>query len=251
MAILGKDSSSHYSDSAAPIDELGDQKRKILWHLKTVGEAGLEDLSKFLKISRMAVHKHLVALEERGLVESSDSRRGRVGRPRALYKLSERSRSVFPKSYSAVALCALKFIENNIGRAGVEQALRERQSEIFEKYYPELKGLDLDGKVKLLAKLRDDEGYMAESRKLPSGKYLILEHNCPIIQLAQNFWEACSTETELFENLIGAKVETTHRAAKGDLVCRFLIDPKKRSGGSSREASDDDPFPLESKSNSD
>ena len=58
--------------------------------------------------------------------------------------------------------------------------------------------------------------------------HILLEYNCPIIQVAEKHWEACSTETQLFEKLLDAKVETTHRAAKGDLICEFLIKEKKR-----------------------
>jgi len=39
--------------------------------------------------------------------------------------------------------------------------------------------------------------------------------------------EACSTETELFEKLLEADVEATHRAAKGDLIYKFLINQRK------------------------
>jgi predicted ArsR family transcriptional regulator len=70
---------------------------------------------------------------------------------------------------------------------------------------------------------------MAESEREPKnyGKHFLLEYNCPIIHIAENHWEACSTETELFEKLLGADIETTHRAAKGDLVCKFVIKERK------------------------
>jgi predicted ArsR family transcriptional regulator len=208
-------------------DSFGDTKKAILWRLKSRGESDLVDLAKTLKISRMAVHKHLVALEERGLVESEEVKKGRVGRPKITYRLSSRGKMTFPRAYGGVAKCALKFIEKKLGKKAVEQMLRERQSEIFARYSGELKELEFDDRVKKLAELRDSEGYMAESRKLPSSKYVLFEHNCPIIQLAEDYWEACTTETELFRNLLGAKVEATHRAAKGDLVCRFMIEPRE------------------------
>jgi predicted ArsR family transcriptional regulator len=215
------------SDSVA--EGFGDQKKKILWNLKVMGEAGLEELSNTLGISRMAVHKHLAALQERGLVESNSVKKG-VGRPRAAYRLTSASRTLFPKSYSAVATCALQFIDKKLGRGAVEEVLHERQSDLFKKYQKPLEKLELDDRVKELAKLRDSEGYMAEVKKLRSGKYVMLEHNCPIIQIAQEYWEACTTERELFENLLGVAVDTTHRAVKGDLVCRFLIDQKRSRG---------------------
>jgi predicted ArsR family transcriptional regulator len=54
-----------------------------------------------------------------------------------------------------------------------------------------------------------------------------LEYNCPIIHIAEKHWEACFTETELFEKLLGANIETTHRGAKGDLKWKFLIKERK------------------------
>ena len=120
-----------------------------------------------MKISRMAVHKHLTVLQKRGLVESIETR-GHVGRPRMLYQLTSQSKTVFPKSYSAIATHALDFIERNMGKEGIEKVLRERQSELFDQYYKRLKDLDFDKRVKELAKIRDEEGYMAESKKIIS-----------------------------------------------------------------------------------
>jgi predicted ArsR family transcriptional regulator len=191
-------------------------------------QAGLQELAQAMKVSRMAVHKHLALLQKRGLVESVETR-GRVGRPRMMYQLTSESKTIFPKSYSTIATHALDFIERNMGKKGVEKVLRERQGELFDKYYRRLGNLDFDMKVRELAKIRDEEGYMAEAKKesRSAGKYALLEYNCPIIHIAENHWEACSTETELFKKLLDTNIETTHRAAKGDMICKFLIKEKK------------------------
>ena len=211
-------------------DGFSEPKKKILYYLKVMQQAGLEELAKVMKVSRMAVHKHLVLLQNRGLVEGIENR-GHVGRPRMVYQLTSQSKTVFPKSYSAIATHALDFIERNMGKEGIEKVLRERQTELFDQYYKRLKDLDFDKQVKELARIRDEEGYIAESKKESKrsggGKHVLLEYNCPIIHIAEKHWEACSTETELFEKLLGANIETTHRAAKGDLICKFVIKENK------------------------
>ena len=210
-------------------DGFSEPKKKLLYYLKVMQQAGLEELANVMKVSRMAVHKHLALLQQRGLVQALETR-GRVGRPRMMYQLTSQSKTVFPKSYSAIATHALDFIERNMGKEGVEKVLRERQSELFDKYYKRLKDLDFDKQVKELARIRDEEGYMAESKKDLKGssrKHILLEYNCPIIHIAEKHWEACSNETELFEKLLGANIETTHRAAKGDLICKFIIKERK------------------------
>jgi predicted ArsR family transcriptional regulator len=203
-------------------------KKKLLYYLKIMQQAGLEELANVMKVSRMAVHKHLDLLQLRGLVEGIEIR-GHVGRPRMVYQLTSQSKSVFPKSYGAIATHALDFIERNMGKEGVKKVLYERQGELFDQYYKRLKGLDFNKQVKELARIRDEEGYIAESRSKSDGKHVLLEYNCPIIHIAEKHWEACSTETELFEKLLGANIDTTHRAAKGDLICKFVI--KKRKEG--------------------
>ncbi|MDQ3883723.1 MAG: helix-turn-helix transcriptional regulator [Thermoproteota archaeon] len=204
-------------------------KKKILYYLKVMQQAGLEELANVMQISRMAVHKHLTTLQNRGLVEGVETR-GHVGRPRMAYQLTTQSKTVFPKSYSAIATYALDFIERNMGKEAVQKVLHERQNELFDQYYKRLKDLDFNERIKELAKIRDEEGYMAESRKeSKSGgaKYVLLEYNCPIIHIAEKHWEACTTETELFEKLLDAEITTTHRAAKGDSICKFAIKERK------------------------
>src|SRR6187200_641072 len=182
-------------------DGFSEPKKKLLYYLKIMQQAGLEELANVMKVSRMAIHKHLELLQKRGLVEAIETR-GHVGRPRMMYQLTSQSKTVFPKSYGAIATHALDFIERNMGKEAVEKVLQERQSELFDQYYNRLKDLDFDERVKELAKIRDEEGYIAESKKESKsgggGKYVLLEYNCPIIHIADKHWEACSTETELF-----------------------------------------------------
>lgn len=211
-------------------DGFSEPKKKLLYYLKIMQQAGLEELANVMKVSRMAVHKHLALLQKRGLVEGVETR-GRIGRPRMMYQLTSQSKTVFPKSYSAIATYAFDFIEKNMGKEAVEKVLRERQSELFDQYYKRLRDLEFDKQVKELARIRDEEGYIAESKKeskSSGGKHVLLEYNCPIIHIAEKHWEACTTETELFEKLLDADIETTHRAAKGDSICKFVIKERKR-----------------------
>jgi len=210
-------------------DGFSEPKKKLLYYLKVMQQAGLKELANVMKVSRMAIHKHLTVLQMRGLVEGVETR-GRIGRPRMVYQLTSQSKTVFPKSYSAIATYAFDFIERNMGKEAVEKVLRERQSELFDQYYKRLRDLEFDKQVKELARIRDEEGYIAESKKESSsgGKHVLLEYNCPIIHIAEKHWEACTTETELFEKLLDADIETTHRAAKGDSICKFVIKERKR-----------------------
>src|SRR6266849_5757430 len=203
-------------------------KGEILLILKRQGQTDLQTLAEHLRISKMAVHKHAQELEERGLIERIPVR-GTTGRPRLALRLAPSATSLFPRAYAGVTCAALAYIEEKLGRKGVEEALRRRQSETLVGYKQKVNADSLAGRVEQLTTLRDQEGYMAEEKKAGPSKYEILEHNCPIIAIAENYWEACTVENEMFRKVLDANVETTHRVVDGANVCRFLITPKARN----------------------
>jgi predicted ArsR family transcriptional regulator len=55
-------------------DGFSEPKKKLLYYLKVMQQAGLEELANVMKVSRMAVHKHLGLLQQRGLVEAVETR---------------------------------------------------------------------------------------------------------------------------------------------------------------------------------
>jgi len=206
----------------------GSTKREILLILKREGQSDLQTLAGRLRISKMAIHKHAQELEERGLIERIPVR-GATGRPRLALRLAPTATSLFPRAYAGVTCAALAYIEEKLGRKAVEEALRRRQAETLTGYRDHVKAETLAERVHQLAGLRDREGYMAEDRQAGSSKFEILEHNCPILAVAENYWEACTVENELFRKVLDANVETTHRVVGGDNVCRFLVTPKRRT----------------------
>jgi DeoR family suf operon transcriptional repressor len=206
----------------------GSTKREILLVLKRQGQSDLEGLAKHFHISKMAVHKHIQELEEQGLIQRV-TLRGAKGRPRHGLQLAAKSSNLFPKAYAGVTCAALAYIEEKLGRKAVEEALRLRQSETLPVYKEQVNGETLADRVHQLAQLRDRDGYIAEDKKTGPSKFEILEHNCPIIAIAENYWEACTVENEMFRKVLDANVETTHRVVDGANVCRFLITPKGRN----------------------
>jgi DeoR family transcriptional regulator, suf operon transcriptional repressor len=197
-------------------------KKQILLTLKRSGSVSLGDLARILGISKMATLKHVTALEARGLLERS-SRPGGRGRPRAFFNLSEGSKSLFPEAYTHMTLCALRFIEEKLGREAIVRLLEQRAQEVLDANRRRIPSEGLREKVSELAKIRDEGGYMAELGRSGKNTVEMLEHNCPIMAVAQEYPEACGIEREMFQKLLRADVETSHRVVAGDPVCRFLI----------------------------
>lgn len=197
-------------------------KKQILLTLKRQGAVSLSDLAESLGISKMATLKHLAVLEGKGLVERSSRAAGR-GRPRAFFALSRGSAGLFPVAYTHMTLCALRFIEEKIGREAVERLLKQRAQEVLDANRNRVPDGSLKERVAELVKIRDEGGYMAELGPVRRNVVEMMEHNCPIMAVAEAYPEACGVEREMFQKLLSADVETSHRVVAGDAVCRFLI----------------------------
>src|SRR5262249_22236529 len=85
-------------------------KATLLSTLKRRGELSLRELAETLHVSRVAALRHLVALEGERLVTRRYAPAG-VGRPRAIFRLTERAAVLFPQAYAQIGVCALEFIE--------------------------------------------------------------------------------------------------------------------------------------------
>jgi predicted ArsR family transcriptional regulator len=197
-------------------------KKQILLTLKRDGSVSLGDLARGLGLSKMATLKHLNALEAKGLLERS-SRSGGRGRPRAIFALTQKSSGLFPEAYTHMTLCALRFIEDKLGRDAIVRLLEQRAQEVLDVNRRRVPEAGLREKVSALAKIRDEGGYMAEVGRAGKNTVEMLEHNCPIMAVAEAYPEACGIEREMFQKLLHADVETSHRVVAGDPVCRFLI----------------------------
>ena len=203
-------------------------KQEILLYLKKHGTTDLKTLSAALNLTKMGILKHITALEELGYIDRQ-TEKALKGRPKVLFKLSEQTRdNVFPNNYSSLTNYCLGFIEDNFGTQAVEKALKERNKELMTKYEKEVHGDTLQERVTNLRMLRDKEGYMAEQAKGPDGSFELQEFNCPIFRIAEKYSYTCTLEREMFEELLDASVNTTHRVIDGQNVCRFFISRQQK-----------------------
>ncbi len=201
-------------------------KRGILLLLKRSPNASLAEVAHELGFSKVAALGHLQKLESDGLVERS-YRAGQVGRPRVHFRLSPGAAELFPQGYTEMSLCALEFIERRLGRGAVAELLSQRATEVADRYRGRVAEGPLPHRVRELAQVRTEGGYMAEVGARRPGSVGLVEHNCPILAIAERFPEACDTERRMFESLLRANVQVSHRVVAGDPVCRFLIRERK------------------------
>jgi predicted ArsR family transcriptional regulator len=188
----------------------------VLDLLKVHGPSNVPTLARLKGVNANAVRQQLSALEREGLVEVRVEKR-KVGRPTHLYALTPKAEALFPQAYGPLALSLLRLLRETEGEAKIRRLLERRSRELLARYRERLAGKSLGEKWQELARIRDEEGYMARV----TGRGLT-EHHCPIAAIAREFPEVCRLEKLLFEAALGSNLDRTEHLASGGRACVYV-----------------------------
>jgi len=201
---------------------------KILFFLKTRGPATAAALAKVLRITPMGVRQHLGRLAGDGLVVHGDERRG-VGRPKRHWHLTEKATLRFPDTHAQMTVEILGAAKAVFGQRGLDRLIRQRERETLARYKAAMRGArSMTERVRRLAALRSEEGYMAECTAGPDGHLLLVENHCPVCAAAQTCEGLCRSELAVFRSVLsGAAVERTDHILAGARRCAYRIEPRR------------------------
>lgn len=196
----------------------------ILRLLKRRGEARAEALAQALGMTPSGIRQHLTCLERDGLVQHREHREG-PGRPRHLYALTAAADGFFPRAYAELMNELLDYASDEdadlVGRLfsrRAERRLADAQARTVGKPFAE--------QVAAVADLLDEDGYLAQCEERPDGSFLLTEHNCAVLGVAQRFGHACSSELEFLRGALpGAEVERESHILSGAHACAYAIRP--------------------------
>ena len=214
------------SEPAVPQPTPSALRRSILVHLRRTGPSSPDTIATALGASRSGVAQQLRALDVAGLVAHTSERHG-VGRPRHLYDVTPDAQDLFPSNYGGLAAGLLSAIVEVGGEALVEDifAARRRQAGLsLRNRLGESLPADasLEDRVRELARLQDEVGYLSEARIDEDGIRLV-EHNCALLDVARDGGAPCRAELDLFREVLGAHVVRERHIAAGDRCCEYRI----------------------------
>ncbi|NLR75208.1 helix-turn-helix transcriptional regulator [Leeia aquatica] len=198
---------------------------QILYLLKTRGAQTAQTLADALDLTPMGARKHLLALEAKGLLQSEERAEG-VGRPGRYWMLTDAGHARFPDRHSDLTLQLIDQVRSLFGEAGLDQLIAAREQQARQHYQAALASqADLASKVTTLARLRSEEGYMAEAQRDEDGHWLLLENHCPICAAARQCQGFCRAELTLFQHSLGPafKVERSEHLLAGARRCTYRI----------------------------
>ena len=202
-------------------------RRAILIHLRQAGPSSPDALAASLGASRTGILQQLHALEAAGLVSHAAEKHG-VGRPRHVYDVTADAQGLFPTDYGGFASGLVKAIEAVGGEDLVEQVFAARRRQIGDRVRRRMgeqlqDNASLVAKVRALAVLQDEAGYLAEAVVGPDGAIRLREHNCAIDKIARRTSAPCDAELALFREILGENVVRETHIASGDRCCSYLI----------------------------
>ena len=203
---------------------------RVLLLLKTIGAETAARMATRLKVTTMAVRQHLAVLQEEGLVDYVDERQ-KVGRPARVWCLTPKANDCFPDRHTELAVGMLQAVQGAFGEDGLERLITATTQQQIEAYSVRMPGPDtpLKHRVAALAKIREDEGYMAEWRQVPDGTIEFVQNHCAIDSAARFSGMLCSGEQALFRAVLGdgVSVERFEHLHSGDRRCAYRISSLK------------------------
>ena len=159
--------------------------------------------------------------EKRGLLDTWRSPQP-VGRPLMLYRLTERAHDLFPTTSNAMTIDLLTAAQKLFGPTAAEKLLLVAFQKRAAEYAARLKGGTLAARAKVLARLRDHDGHMAECAADDGGTVRIVEHHSPVLDLLRAFPLLARLEREMFARLLGVPVRREETCAAGLFRATFF-----------------------------
>ena len=207
-------------------DPRGSGRERVLFLLKTKGPQTAARMSSELGVTTMAVRQHLAVLEAEKLVDFTIQRR-EVGRPARVWQLTPKANERFSDGHSELAVGMLQAIQGAFGEQGLERLTQERTRQQADSYGARMPapGAPIEERVATLAKMRCEEGYMAEWSRGRNGVIELVENHCSIANAARICPQLCSSELSLFRTLLGddVSVDRVEHILSGDRCCAYRI----------------------------
>jgi predicted ArsR family transcriptional regulator len=212
---------------------LGESKRRIVDRLKRA-DTTVPELASVLGLTEAAVRQHLDALSENGLVTSRTGTTEGRGRPATVWTLTDLAQELFPDRHDDLTVELIGAVRTALGDDGLARVIEARADQQRAAYRRAVSQRGpLRDRVEALARVRTEEGYVAEAIEDPDADgMLLVEHHCPICAAATSCPGLCRSELDLFREVLGPKVsvERTQHLLAGDRRCAYRITPMSTRG---------------------
>jgi DeoR family transcriptional regulator, suf operon transcriptional repressor len=161
-----------------------------------------------------------------------------MGRPQHLYQLSRQGRDRlhrtmsdrFGDGHGNFAVSLLDTLAETVGHDQFKSILEKQWQRKAQEYRERVGNGSLRERVANLVEFRKAEGFMAEYHRVDVNdsfecdRFILMEHNCAISNVAESFPSICGHELEMFAAVLpDCTVERTHWIIDGEHRCGYLV----------------------------
>ena len=202
---------------------LPESRRLIMLFLKRRGEATAGELAEHLGVTREAARQQLQLLETEGWIARGERQAAEgAGRPSVNYQITPAGDNLFPKNYDALSMTLVDAVASQLGPEALEKLLASITEQQVQHWEPKLAGLTLPERIKALKGIYMEEDPHISMRKDARG-YVLVERNCPFLNVALRRPQLCSITINTLTRLLGVRVVREERFQDGDRRCVFRI----------------------------
>jgi len=199
-------------------------RRRTLDALKRLGPTTIGAIADHLGITHEAARQQMNQLEADGLIAGATEPPGHVGgRPARRFRLTRAGEHAFPKRYGDLATLLLDVVGSRLGPAAVREVIAAAVDEKVAAWRPVLAGRrSWRSRLDALRSIYVDDDPWVEITE-EDGRAVLVERNCPYLDVAARRPELCSATVHTLSRLLGRRVERVRRFQNGDGLCAFVV----------------------------
>ncbi|MET0459455.1 MAG: ArsR family transcriptional regulator, partial [Ilumatobacteraceae bacterium] len=203
-------------------------QRSVLYAVRRRGQATVTDIAEMLDMTPSGARQHLTGLADAGLLLAGEATRvpGQQGRSERSYCIAPAAEPLFPRAYGELTNQLLGYVP----AGAVATAFQHRRDDRVRGAQSRLAAKrSFAAKVTELAKILDEDGYLASVEPIGRGGYRIAERNCAIFAVAREHPQACSTELEFLRAALPeADIERVTHMMAGAHACSYEVRRRRR-----------------------
>ncbi len=185
-------------------------------HSTTIGE-----LADVVGINGISVRHHLINLQAEGLITAEEERHG-VGRPRFVYKLSDKGYEQFPSNYLGLTNLILEVMDQELSKEQLGSIMDKVGEQLAEANKISNPDLPIEAKLAEIS-VKLAKGGFRISHEREGNTITVFNKNCPYHRIGILHPEICRVDQVMYQNLLGKSVSQVACMLTGDNECRFSI----------------------------
>ena len=196
--------------------------------MKEEGYVSISRIAEVLGVTHEGARKHVVELERSGWIEAdcepeeARQREAVPGRPSVRYCLTAAGDHFFPKQYPELMIGVLDAIASEAGDDVATAVLARFTDERVAALEPKVSSLPMPRKMNALRAIYREHDPHTDV-ELRGANYVLIERNCPYLDVAMERPAICSTTVSTLRRLTGCEVVRERRFQDGDGRCEFHV----------------------------